>query len=186
MATGASNADLAILLVDARKGLLPQTRRHSLIVSLLGIRHVVLAVNKIDLVDYSQTVFDDIVAAYRESSPSRSASRRCVADPAVGALRRQHVVAARRTRPGTRGRRCSRISRRQDVDEDRAAAPFRMPVQWVNRPNLDFRGYAGTIAGGRVRRGDEIVVANSGRTLEGRRASMSPTGSPRRPRPATR
>ena len=98
MATGASNADLAILLVDARKGLLPQTRRHSLIVSLLGIRHVVLAVNKIDLVDYSQKVFDDIVAAYRGLlRQSRLQDR--AADPAVGALRRQHVVALRRSTP---------------------------------------------------------------------------------------
>ncbi len=147
MATGASNADLAILLVDARKGLLTQTRRHSLIVSLLGIRHVVLAVNKIDLVDFSQKVFDDIVAAYREfSEPTRlqDAARRSRCRRASATTCRQR---SQRT-PWYEGPTLLEHLESQDVDEDRAAAPFRLPVQWVNRPNLDFRGYAGTIASG--------------------------------------
>ena len=146
MATGASNADLAILLVDARKGLLPQTRRHSLIVSLLGIRHIVLAVNKIDLVDFDEARFHDIVAPSK-TSPSRStfarwSRSRCRPDSATTSRR-----ASART-PWYDGPALLPYLESVDVEEDRAAEPFRMPVQWVNRPNLDFRGYAGTIASG--------------------------------------
>ena len=150
MATGASNADLAILLVDARKGLLTQTHRHSLIVSLLGIRHVVLAVNKIDLVDFSQKAFDDIVAAYREFAEPlgfkiagrRSRSRRASATTSRRA-QRAHALVRRADAAVASGdaRTSTRTAR---------GAPFRLPVQWVNRPNLDFRGFAGTIASGRV------------------------------------
>jgi bifunctional enzyme CysN/CysC len=162
MATGASNADLAILLVDARKGLLPQTRRHSLIVSLLGIRHVVLAVNKIDLMDYSQKVFDDIVAAYREfSEPLGFKTLQAIP---LSARYGDNMSSASERTPWWKGPTLLQHLETQDVEEDRVSAPFRMPVQWVNRPNLDFRGYAGTVAAGRVRVGDEIVVANSGRT----------------------
>jgi bifunctional enzyme CysN/CysC len=161
MATGASNADLAILLVDARKGLLPQTRRHSLIVSLLGIRHVVLAVNKIDLVDFSRTVFDEIVAAYSVFSESLG-FKTCVAVP-VSARYGDNMSSRSARTPWYDGPTLLSHLETQDVDEDRATSPFRMPVQWVNRPNLDFRGYAGTIAGGRLKQGDAIVVANSGR-----------------------
>ncbi len=161
MATGASNADLAILLVDARKGLLPQTRRHSLIVSLLGIRHVVLAVNKIDLVDFSKSVFDDIVEAYRVFAEPLG-FKTCV--PVPVSARYGDNMSSRSTRtPWYDGPTLLSHLETQDVDEDHAASPFRMPVQWVNRPNLDFRGYAGTIAGGRLKLGDAIVVANSGR-----------------------
>ena len=161
MATGASNADLAILLVDARKGLLPQTRRHSLIVSLLGIRHVVLAVNKIDLVDFSQKAFDDIVAAYREFS-SQLGFKTLVPIP-LSARFGDNISSRSARTPWYDGPTLLSHLERQDVDEDRAGAPFRLPVQWVNRPDLDFRGYCGTIASGRISRGDEIVVANSGR-----------------------
>ena len=161
MATGASNADLAILLVDARKGLLPQTRRHSLIVSLLGIRHVVLAVNKIDLVDFSQDVFNDIVEAYRVFAEPLG-FKTCRAIP-VSARYGDNMSSRSARTPWYDGPTLLAHLETQDVDEDRAASPFRMPVQWVNRPNLDFRGYAGTIAGGRLKQGDAIVVANSGR-----------------------
>ena len=158
MATGASNADLAILLIDARKGLLTQTRRHALIVSLLGIRHVVLAVNKIDLVDYDEATFR---ADRRGLRGIRRAARLSFArrDPDLGARRRQRVFAEAPAPPGTRALRLLAYLEACDVEEDRAQAPFRLPVQWVNRPDLDFRGYAGTIASGRVRRGDAIVVA---------------------------
>jgi bifunctional enzyme CysN/CysC len=162
MATGASNADLAILLVDARKGLLSQTRRHSLIVSLLGIRHVVLAVNKIDLMDYSEKAFDDIVAAYREFSAPLGFK---TLQPIPLSARYGDNMSSRSERtPWWKGPTLLEHLETQDVEEDHVSAPFRLPVQWVNRPNLDFRGYAGTVAGGRVRVGDEIVVANSGRT----------------------
>ncbi len=161
MATGASNADLAILLVDARKGLLPQTRRHSLIVSLLGIRHVVLAVNKIDLVDFNQKVFDDIVAAYREFS--KPLGFKTLVSIPLSARYGDNMSSRSERTPWYEGPTLLAHLETQDVDEDRTSAPFRMPVQWVNRPNLDFRGYCGTIGSGRLKQGDEVVVANSGR-----------------------
>jgi bifunctional enzyme CysN/CysC len=161
MATGASNADLAILLVDARKGLLPQTRRHSLIVSLLGIRHVVLAVNKIDLMDFSQKVFDDIVAAYAEFS--KELGFKTLQPIPLSARYGDNMSERSANTPWYKGPTLLEHLESQDVDEDRASAPFRMPVQWVNRPNLDFRGYAGTVASGKVSVGDDILVANSGR-----------------------
>lgn len=155
MATGASNAELAVVLVDARKGLLSQTRRHTYICGLLGIRHVVLAVNKMDLVDYDQGVYDAITAEYRELAHDLGITEvHCLP---VSALRGDNV-----------GRRSSKMSWYQGgsllevletVDVARfRAADFRMPVQWVNRPDQSFRGYAGTISGGSVTRGDEIVV----------------------------
>ena len=144
MVTGASTADLAVILVDARKGVLTQTRRHSYLVSLLGIRHVVLAVNKMDLVGLRAR------ALRARSTPTTARSPRSIglrptsrAIP-VSALRGDNVVDAQRAHAaGTTGRRCSSTSRRVEVDDGVAAAPFRMPVQWVNRPNLDFRGFAG-------------------------------------------
>ena len=162
MATGASNADLAILLIDARKGLLTQTRRHSMIVSLLGIRHVVLAVNKIDLVDFDEGVFREIVAAFREFAEPLS-FRSVVAIP-MSARFGDNVSARSERTPWYEGPTLLEHLEICDVEEDRGTAPFRLPVQWVNRPNLDFRGYAGTIASGKLRRGDPIVVAASGRT----------------------
>ena len=161
MATGASNADLAILLVDARKGLLPQTRRHSLIVSLLGIRHVVLAVNKMDIVGFDQKIFDDIVAAYAEFSASLGFKS---IKPIPLSARYGDNMSERSTQtPWHTGPTLLEHLETQDVREDHSDAPFRFPVQWVNRPNLDFRGYTGTVAGGRISVGEEIAVANSGR-----------------------
>ena len=160
MATGASTADLAIVLVDARRGVLTQTRRHSYIVSLLGLRHVVLAVSKMDLVNYDQGVFDAIVAEYHalaerlgipkvqaiplsalngDNLTTRSGATPWYAGPAL----LEHLEAVRIASPPARG--------------------FRLPVQWVNRPHADFRGYAGSLIGGAVTVGDDVVALPSGR-----------------------
>ena len=161
MATGASNADLAILLVDARKGLLTQTHRHAIIASLLGVRHVVLAVNKIDLVDYDEATFRRIVAAFEDFAKSLG-FRSIVAIP-ISARHGDNVSSKSEQTPWYDGPPLIDHLERVEVEEDRRQAPFRLPVQWVNRPHLDFRGFAGTIPSGVIRRGDAIVVASSGR-----------------------
>src|SRR5689334_16283587 len=162
MATGASNSDLAIILIDARKGVLIQTRRHAYIASLLGIRQIVLAVNKIDLVDYSQTVFDNIAADFHDFAKGLE----FVASVAIPLSARfgDNVIAKSERTPWYGGPSLLDHLEQVDVDANAAAGPFRLPVQWVNRPNLDFRGFAGTLASGRVRPGDAIAVAKSGRT----------------------
>ena len=162
MATGASNADLAVLLVDARKGLLAQTRRHAIIASLLGIRYVVLAVNKIDLVGYDQTVFTDIATAFAEFAAGLG-FKEIRAIP-ISARDGDNVSAPSIHTPWYRGPDLLDYLETVDVEDERAEQPFRMPMQWVNRPNLDFRGFAGTIAGGTLRVGDEIAVLPSGQT----------------------
>ena len=161
MATGASNADLAILLVDARKGLLTQTHRHAIIASLLGIRHVVLAVNKIDLVEYDEATFRRIVAAFEEFA--RPLGFRSTLAIPISARHGDNVSSKSTRTPWYDGPALIDYLERVEVEEDRRQAPFRLPVQWVNRPHLDFRGFAGTIASGVIRRGDAIVVASSGR-----------------------
>ena len=161
MATGASNSDLAVLLVDARKGLLTQTRRHAFIVSLLGIRHVVVAVNKIDLVGYDQRVFDEIVAAF-DVFAKQLRFESITAIP-LSARFGDNLSAPSAAMPWYRGKTLLATLEEADVSSHRAGKPLRFPVQWVNRPNLDFRGYAGTIASGVVVRGDAIVVAGSGK-----------------------
>jgi len=162
MATGASNSDLAVILIDARKGVLTQTRRHAYIASLLGIRHIVLAVNKIDLMDYSQEVFDRIVADFQ----AFSARLNFVSQVAIPLSARfgVNVIEKSDETPWYKGP--ALLSHLETVDVDTALAdkPFRLPVQWVNRPNLDFRGFSGTIAGGRVKPGDTVAVAKSGKT----------------------
>jgi bifunctional enzyme CysN/CysC len=159
MATGASNADLALVLVDARKGMLTQTRRHSFILSLIGVKHVVLVVNKIDLVDYDQTVFDRIVAEYRAfSEPLGFASLAAVP---VSALRGDNMISPSANTPWYDGVPLVPYLETIEVAEDRTARPFRFPVQWVNRPNLDFRGFSGTIASGTIAVGDEVLIASS-------------------------
>jgi bifunctional enzyme CysN/CysC len=164
MATGASNSDLAVILIDARKGVLTQTRRHAYIASLLGIRHIVLAVNKIDLVDYSQSVFDKIVSDFHVFAARLNFASQ-VAIP-LSARYGVNVMEKSSETPWYTGP--SLLSHLEIVDVDTALAdrPFRMPVQWVNRPDLDFRGFSGTIAGGRVRPGDQVTVAKSGRTSQ--------------------
>jgi bifunctional enzyme CysN/CysC len=161
MATGASNCDLAVLLVDCRKGLLAQTHRHATIVSLLGIRHVVLAVNKIDLLDYDQAAFEKIAGEFQAfAAPLRFAT--LIAIP-ISARFGDNISANSDRMPWYSGPSLVAYLEKIRVEEDRSALPFRMPVQWVDRPNLDFRGLCGTIASGSVKPGDEIAVAVSGK-----------------------
>jgi bifunctional enzyme CysN/CysC len=161
MATGASNAELAIMLVDARKGILVQTRRHCLICSLLGIRHVVLAVNKMDLVGYRKETFERIAGDF-SAFASQLGFMSIVPIPIAASL------GDNITRPGGtpwyRGPVLLDYLQSVDVEDDGAERPFRFPVQWVNRPNPDFRGYAGTVVSGAVAAGDPVVVAGSGQT----------------------
>ncbi len=161
MATGASNADLAVVLVDARKGLLTQTHRHSIITSLLGVRHIVLAVNKIDLVGYDEKTFRDIVIAYRKFAEPLG-FRSLFAIPLSARFGDNVSTQSART-PWFEGAHLMEYLERVEVEDDRRSAPFRLPVQWVNRPHLDFRGVAGTVASGRIERGQPVVVAGSGR-----------------------
>jgi bifunctional enzyme CysN/CysC len=161
MATGASTADLAVILIDARKGVLTQTRRHSYLVSLLGIRRVVLAINKMDLVDYSQAVFDRIDSDYRDFA-SRINLESIVCIP-VSAVHGHNVVRRDETMAWYTGPALVEYLETVPIGDDLANRPFRMPVQWVNRPNLDFRGFAGVVVGGGVRVGDAIRVLPSGR-----------------------
>ena len=164
MATGASTSDLAIVLVDARQGILPQTRRHSIIASLLGIRHVVLAINKIDLVDFDRSVFEDIVSSYMAFAKDLGFASIV---PIPMSARYGDNVTKRSDRIGWySGPTLIEQLETVVVDEDVAQKPFRFPVQYVNRPNLDFRGFGGTIASGSVRQGDDIVVAKSGRSAK--------------------
>ncbi|MEP6484309.1 MAG: sulfate adenylyltransferase subunit CysN [Rudaea sp.] len=162
MVTAASNADLAVILIDARQGVLTQTKRHSYLVHLLGIRDVVLAINKMDLVDYSQTRFDEIVADYRDFAQSIGIER-FTAIPISG-LKGDNITAKSPTTPWYEGPALLSFLETVPVDSDRMASrPFRMAVQWVNRPNLDFRGFCGWIQSGTVRVGDTIRVSPSGR-----------------------
>jgi bifunctional enzyme CysN/CysC len=161
MATGASTADLAIVLIDARQGVLRQTRRHSIIASLLGIRHIVLAVNKIDLVGFDKTVFDRIVADYSEFA--KELGFVSVAPIPMSARFGDNVTSRSERTPWYSGPSLIEHLETVSVDEAAVELPFRFPVQYVNRPNLDFRGFAGTIASGTVSQGDEVVVAKSGR-----------------------
>ena len=161
MVTGASTADAAIILIDARKGVLTQTRRHSYLVKLLGIRHVVLAINKMDLVDWSQETFDTILADYRAFA-SQIGLEDFVAIP-MSALRGDNITDHSAAAPWYRGPPLMRVLEDLPVEDDLRDKPFRMPVQWVNRPNLDFRGFSGFISSGAVRPGDKIRVLPSSR-----------------------
>jgi bifunctional enzyme CysN/CysC len=164
MATGASNSELAVILIDARKGVLTQTRRHAYIASLLGIRHVVLAVNKIDLVDFSQEIFDSIVEEF--TAFSRQLNFISLVPIPLSARYGDNVIARSANMPWYTGPALLEHLEAVNVESGLVEKLFRMPVQWVNRPNLDFRGFSGTIASGRVRPGDAIVVAGSGRTTK--------------------
>ncbi|WP_372498098.1 sulfate adenylyltransferase subunit CysN [Xanthomonas vesicatoria] len=161
MATGASTADVAVVLVDARKGVLAQTRRHSYIVSLLGIRHVVLAVNKMDLVDYDADVFTTIAEGYRALAAQLGiADVQCIP---LSALDGENLSSPSTRMPWYSGPHLLQYLEAVQVEAPEAGSGFRLPVQWVNRPNSQFRGYAGTIAAGQVRVGDAVVVVPSGR-----------------------
>jgi bifunctional enzyme CysN/CysC len=161
MATGASNAQLAIILIDARKGVLVQTKRHSLICSLLGIRHVMVAVNKIDLVDCRKETFDRIVADYAAFAAQLGFAS--IVPVPISARFGDNVIELSSRTPWHSGPTLLQHLETIDVESETSAKPFRFPVQWVNRPTLDFRGYAGTIASGRINVGDPVVVAASGR-----------------------
>ena len=156
MATGASSADLAVILVDARKGILTQTRRHSYIVSLLGIRQVILAVNKMDLVDYSRERFEDIATEYSGFAEEIGIAE--VLSIPISALKGDNVFSQSEQTPWYQGPALLGLLETVDVARDLADRPFRMPVQWVNRPNSDFRGFSGTIASGSVKPGDELLI----------------------------
>ncbi|CAA2143236.1 MULTISPECIES: sulfate adenylyltransferase subunit CysN [Methylobacterium] len=162
MATGASTADVAVILVDARQGLTRQTRRHALLVSLLGIKRVVLAVNKMDLVGWSQGKFEEITAAFDAfAAPLGFTEIRPIP---LSAKNGDNVVLPGAAVPWYTGTPLLQYLEEVPVRVEEQAAPFRLPVQWVNRPNSDFRGFSGLIASGRIAPGDAIIVEPSGRT----------------------
>jgi len=167
MATGASNSELAVILVDARKGVLTQTRRHAYIASLLGIRHVVLAVNKIDLVGFQQSIFDSISSDF--AAFANKLNFDTLVPIPISARFGDNVITKSESMPWYTGKPLLEHLETVDVETELSSKPFRMPVQWVNRPNLDFRGFSGTIVSGRVRPGDDILVAQSGRSSQVRR-----------------
>ena len=180
MITGASTADLAVILIDARKGVLTQTRRHSYLVSLIGIKHVVLAINKLDMVGYSQEVYERIDREYREFAAKLGGIEQIVSIP-LSALRGDNMTEASANTPWYSGPSLMQHLENVEIAASRADAPLRMPVQWVNRPNLDFRGFAGRILGGSVKPGDAIRVLPSGKqstvarivTFDGDRAAAT-------------
>ncbi|MBV6416434.1 MAG: Bifunctional enzyme CysN/CysC [Steroidobacteraceae bacterium] len=161
MVTGASTADLAVILIDARKGVLTQTRRHSFLVSLLGIRRIVLAINKMDLVDYAEDVFRTILQEYHDFAAQVGLTD-ITAIP-LSAVYGDNILEPGPHMPWYHGPTLMQHLETVEVGEEDSGKPFRLPVQWVNRPNHEFRGFAGLIASGSVRPGDRIRVAPSGR-----------------------
>ncbi|MCC4264635.1 sulfate adenylyltransferase subunit CysN [Oceanimonas baumannii] len=162
MVTGASTADAAILMVDARKGILTQTRRHSFLMSLLGIRHVVVAINKMDLVNYSEETFNRIKEEYAQFAEQLNLES--ITYIPMSAFKGDNIVEPSPNMPWYHGTTLMGYLETVEVDDTRMQrAPFRLPVQWVNRPNLDFRGFAGTIASGVIAPGDRIRVLPSGK-----------------------
>lgn len=162
MATGASTADLAIILIDARKGVLTQTKRHSFIASLMGIRHVVVAINKMDLIDYDQKKFNEIEENYREFAAQLDLPNiTCIP---MSALKGDNITHSSDKMPWYHGATLMAHLETVEVGNNLQAAPFRLPVQWVNRPNLDFRGFSGLIASGVVKKGMAVKVMPSAKT----------------------
>ncbi len=164
MVTGASTADVAIILIDARKSILTQTRRHSFIVSLLGIEHVIVAINKMDLVDFSEEVYNKISKAYGTLADELGIKNTYYIP--VSALDGDNVVDKSEHTPWYDGKPLLSLLDSMDVTKEQKEENFRFPVQYVNRPNLDFRGFCGTIAAGSVKVGDEITVLPSGKTTK--------------------
>jgi bifunctional enzyme CysN/CysC len=163
MATGASTADLAIILVDARKGVLTQTRRHTYIANMMGIRHAVLAVNKMDVADYSRSRFHEIVSDYLRVAETLGFDT--ITPIPISALHGDNIFSPSKAMSWHDGPTLlAHLENVETAAEEVANRPFRMPVQWVNRPNLDFRGFSGAVTSGRVAPGDEIVAALSGKT----------------------
>ncbi|WP_404971962.1 sulfate adenylyltransferase subunit CysN [Vibrio campbellii] len=163
MATGASTCDLAVILVDARKGVLDQTRRHSFISNLLGLKHFVVAINKMDLVDYSQERFEEIRDEYLQFSENLAGETDIQIIP-LSALEGDNVVEKGQNLSWFEGPSLLELLETVDVDHEKGEGDFRFPVQYVNRPNLDFRGFAGTISSGSVKVGDAIKALPSGKT----------------------
>ena len=163
MATGASTADVAIILIDARQGVLTQTRRHSFIVSMVGVKKVLLAINKLDLVDYSQEVYNNIVAEYTEFANEALQLEEITPVP-ISALMGDNVVEKSSNTPWYDGPTIMEYLETIEVEAEDQSRSFRMPVQWVNRPNLDFRGFCGLIASGTVSPGDKVRVLPGGKT----------------------
>jgi bifunctional enzyme CysN/CysC len=169
MVTGASTADAAVILIDARKGVLTQTRRHSFLVSLLGIEHVIVAVNKLDLMGFSQQVFEDVESDYRAFAAQIGMENvTCIP---MSALRGVNIVERSPETAWYHGPTLLGHLEAIDVEDRPGRTPFRMPVQWVNRPDLDFRGFSGLIVGGSVRPGDQVRALPSGRTTRVSRIS---------------
>lgn len=164
MVTGASTADVAIILIDARKGILTQTRRHSFIVNLLGIEHVVIAINKMDLVDFSEDVYNEISRAYGELAKELGIKNTYYIP--VSALDGDNVVDQSSHTPWYSGKPLLGLLDSMDISKAQKSEDFRFPVQYVNRPNLNFRGFCGTIAAGSVKVGDDITVLPSGKTTK--------------------
>ena len=161
MVTGASTADLAVILIDARKGVLTQTRRHSYLVSLLGIRHVVLAINKLDLMEYSKEVFERIVDEY--SAFAAQIGLHDIVSIPMSALKGDNITEPSPNVPWYHGPTLMGHLESIELEGDLRDRPFRLPIQWVNRPNQDFRGFAGMIASGTIRRGDKVRSLPSGK-----------------------
>ncbi|MBT8449590.1 MAG: sulfate adenylyltransferase subunit CysN, partial [Gammaproteobacteria bacterium] len=162
MVTGASTADAAVILIDARQGVLVQTRRHSMICSVLGIKNVVLAINKMDLVDYSQEVYERIVEQYREFADALDFES--ITPVPVSALQGDNVIERSEHTQWYHGPTLLGFLETVDTQSDRVQQPFRFPVQWVNRPHLDFRGFSGSIEAGQVEPGQAVRILPSGET----------------------
>ena len=166
-ATAASNTDLAVILIDARKGALVQTRRHTFICSLLGIRHIIVAINKIDLIEFCQDRFDRIADDYL--SFCRRLEFSSITPIPISARFGDNIITRSKNTPWYQGLPLLQHLETIQVQADAEGAPFRFPVQLVSRPNQDFRGYAGTVASGLVRKGDPVVVASSGLSSQSQR-----------------
>jgi len=164
MVTGASTADVAVILIDARKGILTQTRRHSFIVSLLGIKHVIIAINKMDLVNFSEDIFNNIKQSYEKLADELKIENRYYVP--VSALDGDNVVNKSDKTPWYKDGSLLDILENMEIANDIVEKDFRFPVQYVNRPNLDFRGFCGTIVSGKVKVGDEITVLPSGKSTK--------------------
>jgi len=162
MVTGASTADVAVILIDARKGVLTQTKRHSYLVSLVGIKNILVAINKMDLVDYSQERFAAIQQEYEEFAKGLGFGQiTCIP---ISALKGDNLLTSSSQTPWYQGQSLLHYLETVETADNDAEKDFRMRVQWVNRPNLDFRGFCGTIASGTIRPGDEVIVPSSGQT----------------------
>jgi sulfate adenylyltransferase subunit 1 len=162
MVTGASTAQVAVILVDARKGLLTQTRRHSFLVSLVGIKHIVLAVNKMDLIDFDERTFESIRRDYQQFAVPLGFA--LIAAIPISALNGDNMIEPSANTPWYGGPTLLHYLETVQIEDTSRLQPFRLPVQWVNRPHLDFRGFCGTVASGTIRPGDELRVNSSGRS----------------------